>query len=156
MKSLVKNSLFVLTWIVGSVVTQLFPTAAADAPRPNIVLIICDDLGYSDVGFNGADDIQTPELDRLARQGTICSSGYVSHPFCGPSRMGLMSGRYAHRFGAPFNLPNSGHGIDEYNRQGIDVNETLLSSVLQTAGYHTGAVGKWHMGIQRPSEHAWI
>ena len=67
---------------------------SASTPEPNIVLIFCDDLGYSDVGFNGATDIKTPHLDRLASNGIIFSSAYVAHPFCGPSRMGLMSGRY--------------------------------------------------------------
>ena len=71
------------------------------APRPNIVLILCDDLGYADVGFNGSTDITTPHLDSLAKNGTIFSSAYVTHPFCGPSRMGLMAGRYPHSFGAP-------------------------------------------------------
>ncbi len=71
-------------------------TVAAKAPRPNIIVILCDDLGYSDVGFNGATDIRTPSLDTLAKNGTICTSGYVTHPFCGPSRMGLMSGRCRH------------------------------------------------------------
>lgn len=115
--------------------------------RPNIVMIMCDDLGYADVGFNGSSDIRTPELDRLATDGTICTSAYVVHPFCGPSRMGLMSGRYPHAFGGPFNLPNSGQGYEDYNRKGIPVSETLISKTLQSAGYFTGAVGKWHMGI---------
>ena len=57
--------------------------------RPNIVLILCDDLGYGDVGFNGSKEITTPELDRLAKAGPVCTSAYVVHPFCGPSRMGL-------------------------------------------------------------------
>lgn len=123
---------------------------SAEAPRPNIIVILCDDLGYADVGFNGSKDIKTPELDRLAEAGTIFSSAYVAHPFCGPSRMGLMAGRYPHEFGAPFNLPNAGLGIEEYNREGIDVNEVLMSTVLQQAGYFTGAIGKWHMGIDPP------
>lgn len=122
-------------------------TSDAQAERPNIVLIMCDDLGYADVGFNGSPDIRTPHLDQLANAGTICTSAYVVHPFCGPSRMGLMAGRYPHSFGGPFNLPNSGQGYDDYNRQGIPVSETLLSTTLQKAGYSTGAVGKWHMGI---------
>ncbi|WP_146400862.1 sulfatase-like hydrolase/transferase [Planctomycetes bacterium CA13] len=133
------------------VLAPLGTNAVFAAPlRPNIVVVMCDDLGYSDVGFNGATDIRTPELDALAKSGTICTSAYVPHPFCGPSRMGLMSGRYPHEFGAPFNLPNSGHGIEEYNKQGIDINETLISTVLQDAGYYTGAIGKWHMGITQP------
>lgn len=121
---------------------------SASDSRPNIVLILCDDLGYSDVGFNGSGDIRTPKMDRLAEAGVVFTSAYVVHPFCGPSRMGMMTGRYPHEFGAPFNLPNSGHGIDEYNRLGVPVGETLISKVLQDAGYYTGAFGKWHMGIQ--------
>ncbi|NNE01397.1 MAG: sulfatase-like hydrolase/transferase [Pirellulaceae bacterium] len=130
------------------VVTFTSDLAAVTAERPNIVLILCDDLGYADVGFNGSTDITTPSLDQLAKNGTIFSSAYVAHPFCGPSRMGLMTGRYPHSFGSPFNLPNSGLGIEQYNAKGIDENEPLISTVLQDAGYFTGAVGKWHMGIQ--------
>ena len=126
----------------------LCSTVSAD--QPNIVLVLCDDLGYADVGFNGAKDIITPHLDELAANGTIFTSAYVTHPFCGPSRMGLMSGRYPHEFGAPFNLPQSGLGIEKYNKLGIDENEVLISTVLQKAGYFTGAVGKWHMGYEPP------
>ena len=123
---------------------------AAEASRPNIVLILCDDLGYADVGFNGAKDITTPHLDELAAQGTVFSSAYVCHPFCGPSRMGLLSGRYPHKFGAPFNLPPVGLNIEEYNKLGIPEGETLLSTTLQQAGYRTAAIGKWHLGITTP------
>lgn len=123
---------------------------ANDAPRPNIVLVMCDDLGYSDVGFNGAKDIRTPHLDALAGAGTILTSGYVAHPFCGPSRMGLMAGRYPHAFGASYNLPNSGLDIDAWRDEGIPVDETLMSTVLQKAGYRTGAIGKWHLGHAKP------
>lgn len=116
-------------------------------PRPNIVLIMCDDLGYADVGFTGGKEIQTPSLDTLARAGTICRSGYVVHPFCGPSRMGMMAGRYPHNFGAPFNLPPSALNIEEYKTKGIPVSEALMSKTLQDAGYFTGLVGKWHLGF---------
>ncbi|MFT4546900.1 MAG: arylsulfatase B, partial [Verrucomicrobiales bacterium] len=97
----------------------LLTASALVAERPNIVLILCDDLGYADVGFNGSPDIVTPQLDQLAQDGTIFSSAYVAHAFCGPSRMGLMTGRYPHAFGRPFNLPNGGHGIEAYNREGV-------------------------------------
>lgn len=117
------------------------------AERPNIVLVLCDDLGYADVGFNGSTDITTPKLDQLAKDGTVFSSAYVCHPFCGPSRMGLMAGRYPHRFGAPYNLPNSGKGIEAFNELGIPVSETTISTTMQKAGYTTGAIGKWHMGV---------
>lgn len=138
--------------VVGLFGVCCFLTSVKADDRPNIVLIVCDDLGYADVGFNGSPDITTPELDALAANGTVFSSAYVCHPFCGPSRMGMMTGRYPHTFGAPFNLPNSGLGIEDYNSQGIPAEERLFSTVLQDAGYFTGAIGKWHLGTQ-PQHH---
>ncbi|SDX41906.1 Arylsulfatase A [Lutibacter oricola] len=120
--------------------------------KPNILVILCDDLGYSDVGFNGSKDIPTPNLDKLAKNGTIFSSAYVTHPFCGPSRTSLMTGVYAHKIGAQFNLPpNSGETI----KKGISTKETFISKVLNDAGYYTGIMGKWHLGSNegyRPNE----
>lgn len=111
--------------------------------KPNILMILCDDLGYSDVGFNGSLDIKTPNLDRLAEQGTVFTSAYVAHPFCGPSRTSLMTGRYSHKIGAQFNLPpNSQDFMDD----GVDTNEVFMSTVLQKSGYYTGVMGKWHLG----------
>ena len=131
------------------VLNSAFAAAEELSPetRPNIVLIMCDDLGYADVGFTGGKEIQTPSIDALARGGTICNSGYVCHPFCGPSRMGMMAGRYPHNFGAPYNLPPSALNIEAWKSKGIPVEETLISKVLQDAGYFTGIVGKWHMGF---------
>lgn len=120
------------------------PAAATQTEeRPNIILIVTDDLGYSDVGFNGSEDIVTPALDELANNGTIFSSGYVAHPFCGPSRAGLMTGVYPHTIGSQFNLPaNSEVSVGK----GITLEETFMSKMLQNAGYYTAAVGKWHLG----------
>ena len=75
-------------------------TPAADDPddRPNILVILADDLGYADVGFTGAEEIYTPRLDELANNGVIFGNGYVTHPYCGPSRAGLVTGRYQARF----------------------------------------------------------
>ena len=117
---------------------------AAEKERPNIVLIMCDDLGYADVGFNGGTEIPTPSLDQLAENGTVFTSAYVAHPFCGPSRMGMLSGRYPHVYGGQFNLPERGPGVE----QGIPVHETLISDSLQESGYYTGLIGKWHLGIE--------
>lgn len=112
------------------------------ASKPNILVVLCDDLGYSDVGFNGATDITTPTLDKLAEEGTIFSSAYVTHPFCGPSRASLMTGRYPHPMGAQFNLPPNSETIGK----GIPLEETFISKTLQESGYYTGAIGKWHLG----------
>src|SRR5262245_50062188 len=77
--------------------------AAAPKPKPNIVIILADDLGFADVGFHGCRDIPTPNLDALARNGVRCSNGYVSGPYCSPTRAGLLTGRYQQRFGHEFN-----------------------------------------------------
>ncbi|EMI40448.1 N-acetylgalactosamine 6-sulfate sulfatase (GALNS) [Rhodopirellula sp. SWK7] len=134
-------------WTLMPFIAMTASTIVAESPsRPNIVVIMCDDLGYSDVGFSGAPDIRTPNLDSLAKAGTICTSGYVAHPFCGPSRMGMMSGRYPHAFGGQYNLPPTHIGMDDYNKLGIPPEEAMISTVLQNAGYTTGAIGKWHLG----------
>jgi arylsulfatase A-like enzyme len=110
---------------------------------PNIVLILADDLGYADLSIHGARDIATPHIDSLAKQGIRCTSGYVSGPYCSPTRAGLMTGRYQQRFGHEFNpvlLANGGQG------QGLAVQETTIANRLQAAGYATALIGKWHLG----------
>lgn len=120
-------------------VAALAALPAAGAPaKPNILFIVGDDMGYADVGFHGCKDIPTPHLDALAAAGVRCSNGYVSGPYCSPSRAGLLTGRYQQRFGHEFN-PNGGD-------QGLPVGETTLANRLKAAGYATGLVGKWHLG----------
>ena len=113
--------------------------AASIADRkPNIVLIVADDLGYADVGFHGVKDIPTPGLDALAAGGIRLTNGYVTGTWCSPSRAALMTGRYQQRFGDNGHEATPGHGLD--------LEETTLADRLRTAGYTTGLVGKWHLG----------
>lgn len=107
--------------------------------RPNILLIVGDDMGYADVGFHGCKDIPTPNLDALAKSGVRFTSGYVTGPYCSPTRAGLLTGRYQQRFGHEFN-PAGEHGLP--------VSETTIADRLRAAGYATGLVGKWHLGAQ--------
>lgn len=121
-------------------------TASGLAAKPNIIVIMADDMGYADAGFTGATDIQTPHLDRLAASGVIFTNGYVTHPFCAPSRAGFLAGRYQHRFGFEHNPP-----YDPANPLvGIDKDETLFPARLQEVGYTTGLIGKWHLGAAAP------
>lgn len=122
------------------------PLAAAQgtgAPkRPNVVLVITDDQGYADVGFNGSTQIPTPNIDRIAREGVRFTRAYVTFPVCGPSRAGLLTGRHQSRFGYDRN-PN---GDPADPRGGIPRSEEILPEMLKRAGYYSMIVGKWHMG----------
>ncbi|MCL7752656.1 sulfatase-like hydrolase/transferase [Polaribacter sp. Z022] len=118
-------------------------TSFVNAQNPNIVFVLVDDLGYGDLGYTGAKDIPTPNIDQLANQGTKFTSAYAVHPFCGPSRMGLITGRYPHEFGAQFNLADNSSVT-----KGIPANQRMMSNMFQDAGYRTGLVGKWHLGSE--------
>ena len=120
----------------------VLPAADSVPAKPNILVILSDDHGYADVGFQGCKDIPTPNLDRLASQGLRCTNGYVSHPYCSPSRAGLMTGRYQARFGWEHNPP---YKPNDHN-EGVALTEKFLPEFLKAAGYATGWVGKWHLG----------
>ena len=86
----------------------LVSTAAADDRKPNLLVIMADDLGYADLGFQGCTDIPTPHLDALAKSGVRCTNGYVSGTWCSPTRAGLLTGRYQQRW-AHERSPHDGH-----------------------------------------------
>lgn len=113
--------------------------------RPNIIIILADDLGYADVGFHGCKDIPTPHIDSIAANGVKFTSAYVSCPVCSPTRAGLVTGRYQNRFGHEFNTGGAPHSLKE--TVGLPVKETTFADVMKTAGYKTGVIGKWHLGI---------
>ena len=125
-------------WAGLAALTFVAPLPQA-ATKPNIVVILADDLGWGDVGFNGCREIPTPNLDALARSGVRFSAGYASHPYCSPSRAGLLTGRYQQRFGHECNP-------EDNLADGLPLSETLLSQVLKANGYQTAAIGKWHLG----------
>ncbi len=116
------------------------------ADRPNVVVIVSDDLGYADLGYHGALDFDTPHLDRFAASGVRFTNGYVSHPYCSPTRAGLLTGRYQQRFGHEHNPPYA----PTSDRIGTPLDEVLLSRVMKNAGYRTAAIGKWHLGDATP------
>ena len=111
---------------------------AAESPQPNIPFILADDLGYADIGFNGCEDIKTPNVDKLAKRGTIFTSHYVQ-PVCTPTRAALLTGRYPHRTGVYSTINAQRPAL-------FQLNERLLSEGLRDAGYGTAVCGKWHLG----------
>ncbi|MGQ9454291.1 MAG: arylsulfatase [Armatimonadota bacterium] len=114
--------------------------------RPNILLILADDMGCGDIGAFGNPDVQTPSLDALAREGVCLTQHYSGSPVCAPARAALLTGRYPHRTGA----------IDTLEALGLDrlaLREVTLADVLKRLGYVTGLIGKWHLGAFDPEYH---
>jgi arylsulfatase A-like enzyme len=119
-------------------------TSAQEAKRkPNVIVLLADDLGYGDIGAHGAKDIATPHIDSLAKNGVRCTSGYVTGTVCSPTRAGLLTGRYQQRFGHEFNPAVARFGG---MGQGLPVGQRTIADWLRAAGYVTGLVGKWHLG----------
>ena len=119
-----------------------FAARGEPASPPNLILVLTENQGYHDVGFNGCQDIPTPNLDSIASNGVRFTSGYVASPLSSPSRAGLLTGRYPERFGYerdPEWRPNNPDA-------GLPLTETTLADVLGKVGYETGIIGEWHLG----------
>ncbi|MGK6352453.1 arylsulfatase [Parapedobacter sp. DT-150] len=115
------------------------PSYAQPVEKPNIVIILADDLGWGDVGYHGS-EIKTPNIDRLAREGVILDHFYTT-PICSPTRAGLMTGRYPNRFGLRQTV------IPPWSDFGVDTSAVFLPEMLARTGYrHRAALGKWHLG----------
>lgn len=116
---------------------------AADAPRPNVVFLLIDDLGRADCGFMGGKEIRTPNIDKLAARGTILDQFYVQ-PVCSPTRAALLTGRYPMRHGLQIGV------IRPWAQYGLPLEERTLPQALKEAGYSTAICGKWHLGTITP------
>ena len=117
-------------------------SSLAAAAQPNVLVIIADDLGYADIGVHGGKEVPTPNIDALAASGVRCTNGYVTAPYCSPSRAGFLTGRMQTRFGHEFN-PHVG---DEA-KLGLPLDQHTIANVLHDSGYATALVGKWHQGF---------
>jgi arylsulfatase A-like enzyme len=133
---------------LACVLSLFAPLLARAATQPNIVIFYADDLGYGELGCQGyTQDIPTPHIDSLAKNGLRFTHGYVAATYCSPSRAGLMTGRYPTRFGHEFN--------STANTVGLRRDQTTMATRLKALGYATAAVGKWHLGNQpenRPTQ----
>lgn len=136
----------------------------AQSRRPNIVLIVADDLGYGDLESYGASDIKTPNIDRLAAEGVRFTNFYANAPECTPTRVALLTGRYQQRVGGlecAIGLGNIGRyeealQLSNEGKLGLPPKFSVLPAVLKESGYNTALVGKWHLGDgdeYRPAAH---
>jgi arylsulfatase A-like enzyme len=135
--------------VVLTLVSLFHIVAAAEPRKPNILLIVADDLGYGELGSQGfTQEIPTPHIDSIAAGGVRFTSGYVSGPYCSPTRAGLMTGRYQQRFGHEFNPGGAAQEV----QPGLALTETTWGTRLKEAGYATGWFGKSHLGVT-PAHH---
>jgi len=130
-------------------------TAAAAAPkRPNIVFILADDYGWTDTSFNGSKFYETPNLDRLAREGMTFTDGYSASPVCSPTRSAIMTGKYPARLHITSHLQGASNRLhfskvlQPNARLELPLEEVTIAEVLGKAGYRTACIGKWHLGAK--------
>ena len=131
-----------LTAVALLFASQIHAAGVATTSKPNVLILLADDLGYADIGAQGCTDIPTPNIDSIAKNGVRCTSGYVSSCMCSPSRAGLLTGRSQSRFGHEINW----EGDEPSGEKGLPVAEQTFAGLMKAGGYHTGIIGKWHLG----------
>jgi arylsulfatase A-like enzyme len=135
------------SYLLIGLATNAMPSARLDlqSSPPNIIVIMTDDFGYSDVSFNGSSRIPTPNIDGIAERGIKFENGYVTAPLCAPSRAGLLTGKSGTTFGFTTN-PNL-RDPDWRTKCHLPTDQLTLAEYLKPAGYATGVIGKWHLGF---------
>ena len=134
--------LFLLALILLFFSCNSMTSKKKQSEKPNIIVVVIDDAGYADFGFMGSKDLETPNIDRLAKRGVIFTDAHVTSTVCAPSRAGLITGKYQQRFGFEAN----GTGSKESGEIGLADNVITIADVFQQNDYKTIALGKWHLG----------
>jgi arylsulfatase A-like enzyme len=131
-----------LSAVLACTLLALFAAPARAADRPNVVVILVDDMGYGDLGAHGASDIRTPNIDRLGREGVRLTNFYANGPVCTPTRAAFMTGRYQQRVGLEWAIQAN------QKEPGLPATEPSLARLLRDNGYATALFGKWHLGVK--------
>jgi arylsulfatase A-like enzyme len=138
-----KPTILIATFVAAAPGLLLPVTASAESKKPNVLVILADDLGYGETSIQGNPQIPTPNIDSIGKNGVRFTSGYVSGPYCSPTRAGLFTGKYQQRFGHEF---NPGPAQTAGQEVGLPVEEKTIGDRFKEAGYTTGWFGKSHLG----------